>query len=530
METCSKSMAHAMLSLMVFSFLFIPASTLLESNQQGYISAVISDKGLDFAKDVLIQKAVSSMIPLQLSDVDKSLKIPVIGKVHLGLSNIIIYSVDVANSYVETGDSGIVLVASGATANLSMDWRYSYKTWLVPIRISDQGSASVQVQGMVVGLSVAIINQEGTLKLILLGCGCHVKDIFIKVDGGASWLYQGIVGAFEGKIVSAVEDAVTEKIREGITKLDSLLQSLPKQMQVNDVVALNVTFVDDPLLSNSSVELQINGLFTAADRIPDSNSVALNVSFMDAPVLLTNSSLELEIDGSVSNYCHEGSQSFFSCKGSAAKMVEISLNENVFQSAASVYFQANYLHWTVDKIPEQWLMNTAGWRYIIPQLYEKYPNDDINLSIAVTSPPNIRIADHDIDTTIYTELIIEVLNSGEVVPVACISLVISASGSAKISRNKLAGKIRLVNFTASLKWSNIGKLHMHLIQGVMSTILKTFLMPYLNSHLRRGFPLPLPHGFTLHNAEILLLDSRIIVRSDLKFTDRYDLNQLPSLL
>ena len=55
------------------------------------------------------------MIPLQLSDIEKSVKIRVIGKVHLGLSNIIIYSVNVASSLVETGDSGIVLVASGAT-------------------------------------------------------------------------------------------------------------------------------------------------------------------------------------------------------------------------------------------------------------------------------------------------------------------------------------------------------------------------------------------------------------------------------
>lgn len=44
---------------------------------------------------------------------------------------------------------------------------------------------------MVVVLNVALINQEGTLKLLLLDCGCHVEDIYIKVDGGASWLYQG---------------------------------------------------------------------------------------------------------------------------------------------------------------------------------------------------------------------------------------------------------------------------------------------------------------------------------------------------
>lgn len=119
-----------------------------------------------------------------------------------------------------------------------------------------------------------------------------------------------IVDAFQGKIASAVEDAIVKKIREGIIKLDSLLHSLPKQMQVNGVVALNVTFVDDPLLSNSFIELEIDGLFTGSEGI------------------------------SVSSYCHKGSQSLLSRKGSA-KMIEISLHENVFESAASVYFHVS---------------------------------------------------------------------------------------------------------------------------------------------------------------------------------------------
>ncbi|TYI36500.1 hypothetical protein ES332_A03G146100v1 [Gossypium tomentosum] len=80
-----------------------------------------------------------------------------------------------------------------------------------------------------------------------------------------------IIDAFRGKIMSEVEDAIIKKIKEGIIKLDSLLQSLPKQLQVNSIVALNVTFMDDPLFTNSSVELEINGLFNRADEISVSN-------------------------------------------------------------------------------------------------------------------------------------------------------------------------------------------------------------------------------------------------------------------
>lgn len=50
-----------------------------------------------------------------------------------------------------------------------------------------------KVEGMQVGLTFNLENQEGTLKLSLMDCGCFVKDISIKLDGGASWLYQGYV-------------------------------------------------------------------------------------------------------------------------------------------------------------------------------------------------------------------------------------------------------------------------------------------------------------------------------------------------
>ena len=38
---------------------------------------------LDFAKDVLIDSVVSSFIPLQLPDIKKFVKIPLVGKVHI---------------------------------------------------------------------------------------------------------------------------------------------------------------------------------------------------------------------------------------------------------------------------------------------------------------------------------------------------------------------------------------------------------------------------------------------------------------
>lgn len=62
-----------------------------------------------------------------------------------------------------------------------------------------------------------------------------------------------------------------------------------------------------------------------------------------------------------------------------------------------------------------------------------------------------------------------------------------------------------------------------LVQGVVRIFLNTVLIPYLNLQLRRGFPLPIIHGFTLQNASILPTSSVMIVCSDVVFNESISL-------
>ncbi|KAK6919274.1 Lipid-binding serum glycoprotein, N-terminal [Dillenia turbinata] len=480
------------------TFFFILVCSIVissQANEQGFISAVISEKGLDFIKELLVTKAISSLTPLQLPQIERIVKIPLVGNLRVVFSNITIYEINVSSSYVKPGETGIAIIASGTTCNLSMNWYYSYSTWFSPVEISDKGRASVQVEGMEVGLTLGLENQGGTLKLTLFECGCYVKDISIRLDGGASWFYQGIVDAFEEKIGAAVEHGITKKLTEGIIKLDSLLQALPKEVPVYDDAALNVTFVNDPFVNNSSISLEIDGLLTKARK-----AIYLN-------------------------YHHKQLQPLVSCSDSP-KMLGISLDEAVFNSASSLYFDADFMHLIVDELPEQSLLNTAGWRFIIPQLYRKYPNDNLNLNISLSSPPVIKISENKIDGTIYADLIIDVLESNQVIPVICISLEIQGSGLVKISENNLVGSVKLNDFTMTLKWSKVGNLRMFLIQPIMWTIIQTVFLPYANSHLGKGFPLPIVRGFTLQNAEIICSTSVITVCSDVIYEESLNLAKL----
>lgn len=432
-------------------------------------------------------RAADTLAHLSVPDIERSVSIPIIGTVRMVASRIVLGGVAVANSTVAAGDTGVVVAASLSSVNLTMEWSYSYSSWLVDI--SDSGNASIQVEGMDVGVSMGLKNKNGSLKLFVMECGCYMKDLDITLNGGSSWFYQGFIDAFSNHIRSSVENAITNKIVEGASKLDLFLGDLPKEIYVDRVAAMNVTFINDPRFSSSSVEFDIDGLFIPSDKTAPQSGMHFGDTKLAPPL------------------------------GSSSNMLWISLDEDVFNSVSALYFKAGLLQHMVDKVPDQFLLNTASWRFLIPRLYRKYPNKDMLLNISAISPPSVRINVGKIDTTVDLDVIVNVLGSDDIVPVACISLSVAVSGRASVSGNNLVGKVELNYFSFDLKWSDIGKLHTGIVQSVMRIVLKNLFVPYVNSYLGQGFPLPIIKGFIIRDAYILTSYSSIIVSSDVSFIE-----------
>lgn len=69
----------------------------------------------------------------------------------------------------------------------------------------------LQIEGMEVGVSMVMKNQNGSIKLSVSECTCYMEDLDITVNGGASWFYQmyvvhnllymhNVVNSFEGAL------------------------------------------------------------------------------------------------------------------------------------------------------------------------------------------------------------------------------------------------------------------------------------------------------------------------------------------
>lgn len=80
-------------------------------------------------------------------------------------------------------------------------------------------------------------------------------------------------------------------------------------------------------------------------------------------------------------------------------------------------------HWIVDKVPDQSLLNTASWKFIVPQLYRRYPNDEMLLNISLSSAPVVGVTEKGFVATVVLDMTVEVLDGDETIPVACVSVV-----------------------------------------------------------------------------------------------------------
>ncbi|KAG4399901.1 hypothetical protein GLYMA_08G322501v4 [Glycine max] len=63
----------------LLSLLLVSACCYVQPLEESSISGVISDKGLEYAKELLIEKGIASIVMLQLPEIENFVQVPLVG-------------------------------------------------------------------------------------------------------------------------------------------------------------------------------------------------------------------------------------------------------------------------------------------------------------------------------------------------------------------------------------------------------------------------------------------------------------------
>lgn len=114
-----------------------------ESDVAG-IMVTLSQSGIDYVKEVLVNEILAEITPLSLPDINAHVDSP-IGCLDMKISQILLSGANVSYSDVDMGKTGITVFAGDIHARIRLHWYYEYSASYVPWPLNDGGWADVEV-------------------------------------------------------------------------------------------------------------------------------------------------------------------------------------------------------------------------------------------------------------------------------------------------------------------------------------------------------------------------------------------------
>jgi hypothetical protein len=219
------------------------------------------------------------------------------------------------------------------------------------------------------------------------------------------------------------EEQLNEQIQLGVENLNSFLIDLPQWVPVDETSALNFSVVSEPVYDSTSISIGLRGEFVSLKKVESAgNGIVRKPPHASLTCSDDVKMVSIAISESVLN---DGAGVYYSVRSMIFNLRVKGLSTWWYRILSCSFFvaQLDLLNWLVDTMPEKEFLNTSKWRYIIPQLYRDYPNAELTFHFDVTSPPTILLTPDGIEGSAVADMMIEAVKDGDLVPVACITIV-----------------------------------------------------------------------------------------------------------
>ena len=167
-------------------------------------------------------------------------------------------------------------------------------------------------------------------------------------------------------------------------------------------------------------------------------------------------------------------------------------------------------------------LNTASFKDIIPELYNKYPNMGIELGIRTTKPPHLQINPGSANRTAVGEIIVQViLPNNELQPVFTLGLSVVTNIFFWIHSKSLdqivSGNVTLLKFNFDVTSSNIGSFSVEHLNKAVNYLVDLFVIKAFNYFGTKGIAVPLVDGVSFINPKIQFGEGYILTSSDIHY-------------
>jgi len=408
-------------------------------------------------------------------------------------SNVIVHSLTVgAHSFIPLPNVGVKLSVRGVKIPVSLHAHAKYRYHFV--KISSHTDVDASANGVSLDISLKVTaSGSGKPHVAAVGCSGGVADLGLHFHGGHAWLWKLVQGPLKsylrGKLSGSICGAVTKAINSNVNKY---LDMFPTRMNIK-----SYAYVDYSLSQPS----------------------------------FTKDYMDFFVRGEILNFKHPVHSKLhppqFQTTSSANKMVYIWLTDYTLNTAAEVFHNAKLLTRVIkvgDKIPSgvKPFLNTRFIKGFIPQLYNKYPDRPIRISLETFQAPTFQLRPGQASASLYVRAGINVeLKDKSLVSVFHLDLSVSGKGTASIkkigSSYNVAGNINAFTFKIAVGGSIIGKVNLPVNNPSIQALVKGLVVEQANPYLNNGFSLPQSSKFQLTSPALTIVQSAIRVDSNVVY-------------
>jgi len=206
-----------------------------------------------------------------------------------------------------------------------------------------------------------------------------------------------------------------------------------------------------------------------------------------------------------------------------SEMVQMEVGDYVANTAGYVFWQRGDLKLFIyDKDIPDWApirLNTTYWKYILPQLYNLYPDNLMMVHVYATTAPQAVFAAAGADVTAWGNMEVNVLlANGTAIPAFTLEGFVATSAEALINGETLYGTLNYLKGNWTLKQSEIGHFDVTIIANLLDLLFQKGIVPFINVILAQGIVLPTIQGLTFVNPTIGWSTGFLYISTNVQYT------------